>query len=776
MSPGRAARGPRAGLGDDWLIAAALATLAAAMALGGLSWRLDRLLYDTALALWQRPTPADVVIVAIDDDSVAAIGRWPWPRSVHATLLDRLAAAAPRAIAIDLVLSEPDADPRQDQLLAAAMYRAGRVVLPVPWSRLGPQSPQLLQPQEPLLSAAGLGLAESSVDDDGVLRHVFLRGGPPHAWLAHTALVLLEAGGERMHAAIVPEPAPPGVAAGVAWRREDRLLIRYAGPPGTVERLSYVDVLSGLVPASRLAGRYVLVGMTAQGLGDTLATPVNQRHQAMPGVEVLAQTLHMLRNGDMLQAASDRVVAALSALLAALLVLALGAAGQRRALALALGLAAASIVLALAGPAAGIWFTPVPFAVAALLAYPLWSWRRLEAAVSGLDDELQRLTDEPGGVQGATPAPLVGGLSAYHADPINDRLLRLQSAAGVLRDSRRFLADALAGMPTAMLVADAQGRVTLANAQAAALFEVDSAGDLEGLAADRLLCEFTTAPSVDWRALLTGQASAVIAVQAALPGHGDYLLHLAITGPATRHRSIISMADVALLKQAQSQREEALAFVSHDLRSPASSIMMLAELALAGQSPLAAQDLLHQVRNLAARTLQLSDDFVRAAQAELGTLDLATLPLGLLLDDALAALHPQAQAAGVLLRVGLHDTRLELRVDRRLVTRAVANLVSNALRFSAPGMVVEITTSGHLQLLVIMVRDQGPGLSVDQLRRLNQGDDGLSSTTASGVGLGLRFVQQVARRHGGQLRAGQAETGSGARFELSLRPDLPDPA
>ena len=50
------------------------------------------------------------------------------------------------------------------------------------------------------------------------------------------------------------------------------------------------------VPESALAGRYVLIGMTAQGLGDTLATPVNARHQAMPGVEVLANTLYTLRS------------------------------------------------------------------------------------------------------------------------------------------------------------------------------------------------------------------------------------------------------------------------------------------------------------------------------------------------------------------------------------------------------------------------------------------------------------------------------------------------
>ena len=95
-----------------------LALLATALLLSGWTWRADRVLYDLGLSLWRRAPPADIVIVAIDDASIAAIGRWPWPRVLHSTLLERLADARPRAIALDLLLSEPDPDPAQDQLLA----------------------------------------------------------------------------------------------------------------------------------------------------------------------------------------------------------------------------------------------------------------------------------------------------------------------------------------------------------------------------------------------------------------------------------------------------------------------------------------------------------------------------------------------------------------------------------------------------------------------------------------------------------------------------------
>src|SRR5262245_11177018 len=103
-----------------WTVVAALALLALVVGAGNLTWRLDQTLFDAGLSLTRRDPAPDIVIVAIDDESLAAIGRWPWPRSVHATLLEKLAGAGTRAIGFDLLLTEADPDPAQDALLAAA--------------------------------------------------------------------------------------------------------------------------------------------------------------------------------------------------------------------------------------------------------------------------------------------------------------------------------------------------------------------------------------------------------------------------------------------------------------------------------------------------------------------------------------------------------------------------------------------------------------------------------------------------------------------------------
>lgn len=788
MTAGAAVRAaPQRRWADDLGIAAVLSLLAVTLALGGWAWRLDRVVYDLGLLLWRRPAPADIVIVAIDDASIDAIGRWPWRRAVHATLLKQLAQARPKAVALDLVLSEPDADPAQDRLLAAALQQAAPVVVPVaaaaaPGASMSAPASALavLEPTPELRQAVRLGAADAAVDADGVLRSAFLHAGPPGSPYPHLALALLQAGGETVDPQLQldRERATDSSMDGsrrTGWQRDGRFLIRYAGPPGTVEQVPYVDVLRGAVPAARLAGRYVLVGMTAQGLGDTLATPVNGSHHAMSGVEVHANTLYTLRSGDTVHALSDRSVATLSAALLLALVLSFGRFGPRRALPTAVVSVPLAVAVSLLALHAGWWCSPVPFALAAALAYPLWSWRRLERAVSGLDQEIARFDFEAGGSgarSGATamtadPADAVSG-----SDVIENRLQALQRAGTLQREARRFLADALAAMPTAMLVADEHGKVVLANSRAAAVFDVEDAADLHGLDLLRLLAELGTTDNFDWHtavaALQPGQAG--LAVEARLAGGGDSVVHLAAVDLHGLRRLIVTLADVEPVKQAQREREEALAFVSHDLRSPVTSIVLLADLELQGAALTPRDALLHEMRRLATRTLELSEGFVRAAQAQSQPLAQAPASALQLVEEALADLRAQAAAAGITLQSAGTDTSVV--VDRLLVVRAIANLVSNAIKHSPRGTTVEVVSSaqGAVQgaQWALRVRDHGPGLSAAQIAQLARGDEGAAVQDARGVGLGLLFVQRVARRHGGTLRAAGPASGNGVVFELVL--------
>ena len=94
--------------------------------------RVDNLIFDYGQKVKTTAPPDDVILIAIDQDSLMKIGRWPWSRAIHAQLLQRLKAEQPAAIGFDVVFAESEqANPNADAMLAQAIAESGKVVLPV---------------------------------------------------------------------------------------------------------------------------------------------------------------------------------------------------------------------------------------------------------------------------------------------------------------------------------------------------------------------------------------------------------------------------------------------------------------------------------------------------------------------------------------------------------------------------------------------------------------------------------------------------------------------
>mgnify|MGYP000662128461 CR=1 FL=1 len=144
--------------------------LAAAVAVAiGWHWlaRVDGVLYDHALRHGWREGPRDIVIIAIDDESLQAIGPWPWRRAIHAEAIKQAHAAGARSVLLNLLLTEPD--PTQDAALATALPGA-HVVLPVAPPAPGSGGEGALLPVAPLRGSVQLGHADAAADPDGVVR------------------------------------------------------------------------------------------------------------------------------------------------------------------------------------------------------------------------------------------------------------------------------------------------------------------------------------------------------------------------------------------------------------------------------------------------------------------------------------------------------------------------------------------------------------------------------------------------------------------------------
>jgi CHASE2 domain-containing sensor protein len=329
----------------------------------GVAERADDALYDFHMRYWSYPASDNVVIVAIDPQSLAKIGSWPWPRSVHARLIDRLTSAGVRGVGIDITMAEPDADhPDDDLAVAQAIGRNSHVVMPVfaEATELGGVLEEMLPAPVIAHDAAAFGHVDASKDPDGVTRGVYLKAGlgQPH-WSA-LALSLFDLGNKSPS---VPTPGlqnpEQGNGSPYQWVRDDYVMVHFAAPIGGFNQVSYIDVLDGHVPAALLKGRWVLVGATAEGLGDRLETSASGGNPLMPGVEYQANILESIQHGRLITPLNFFNQLALNAALIALPLLLYGLPGFRRLWRVALVALPASLIaslLLLRG--ASVWWPP----------------------------------------------------------------------------------------------------------------------------------------------------------------------------------------------------------------------------------------------------------------------------------------------------------------------------------------------------------------------------------------------------------------------------------
>ena len=259
-------------------------------------------------------SPLPVVLLAIDEPTFQALNQgWPFPRGLHAQLLDRLREDGATAIGLDVVFADPAADPAQDAALAQAVERAVAAGIPVVLAsareKVDSASATLWTDVLPLpaLLDAGARHGDAGVqpDDDFVVRQ--LPPGP-----GSFAAVLAES--------LTGHPVPEGEPGFVAYR----------GPRGTYDTRSYYQALEpGLLPQGYFRGKTVLVGrsaLTASDLQRSQADLFNSPFAALggerlfPGVELQATLLDNHLRGDSLRPVHEGWSTALVLLALAVLV------------------------------------------------------------------------------------------------------------------------------------------------------------------------------------------------------------------------------------------------------------------------------------------------------------------------------------------------------------------------------------------------------------------------------------------------------------------------
>lgn len=259
------------------LVAAAIAIAAGAVvALTDVLHRAELSTVDARFQIrGEQPVPDDVLFVAIDEESIADIGNWPFPRGFHGDVINRLLDQGAKVIAFDVEFGQQSDSPDDDAALRRAARRAGDRLVLASASVLDGRPFVAIGREEFKAPGVAKGDVNFRLDPGGYYRRVGMIDGTPHFDT------------EAVRLAGRPIPAPARTADPGQW-------IDFVGDSGRIRRVPYVDVLDGKVPDEVIRDKVVVVGPAASSLRDEHPTPTAQ---AMDGAEIHANAIATLLRG-----------------------------------------------------------------------------------------------------------------------------------------------------------------------------------------------------------------------------------------------------------------------------------------------------------------------------------------------------------------------------------------------------------------------------------------------------------------------------------------------
>jgi signal transduction histidine kinase/ActR/RegA family two-component response regulator len=221
-------------------------------------------------------------------------------------------------------------------------------------------------------------------------------------------------------------------------------------------------------------------------------------------------------------------------------------------------------------------------------------------------------------------------------------------------------------------------------------------------------------------------------------------------------------------------KDEFLALVSHELRSPLNSILTWADALVSKDTAdteraRAGEAIERAVRTQAKLVADLLDLACTAARTL--RLDLRDVEPAQLINEAIITLRPQAELKRIQLEVKLDESVTPLVADPHRLSQVVVSLIANAIKFTPPGGHVEVRLERADELARLRVVDSGPGIDARVLPRIFEPftqQDSSTTRVHGGLGVGLALVKDLVELHGGTVRADSVREQLGATFTVEL--------
>jgi two-component system phosphate regulon sensor histidine kinase PhoR len=360
------------------------------------------------------------------------------------------------------------------------------------------------------------------------------------------------------------------------------------------------------------------------------------------------------------------------------------------------------------------------------------------------------------------------------ANALNRMATQLQERFATITDQRNELDAVLSSMIEGVVAVDRQGRIVSINKAAASLLDIELSK-----AQNRNVEEVIR--NVDLQNFINSTLNSKVPTEAdiSLPTKGDRLFQLhgasLPTRAGGRTGAVIVLNDITKMRRLENVRRQFVANVSHELKTPVTSIQGYVEALLEGaiKDPQQAERFLRIIAKHSDRLNSIIEDLLILSRLEEdrerkeNSFEVTELKPVLASAIELASIKAEDKQMKIQL---VCDEQIVVRMNTALLEQAVLNLVENAIKYSPLGGDVRISVEQNGKEVAITVKDNGCGITQEHLPRIFERfyvvDKG-RSRKLGGTGLGLAIVKHIAQVHGGSVTV-ESSPGRGSTFTIHL--------
>ena len=238
--------------------------------------------------------------------------------------------------------------------------------------------------------------------------------------------------------------------------------------------------------------------------------------------------------------------------------------------------------------------------------------------------------------------------------------------------------------------------------------------------------------------------------------------------------AVVVLHDVTELRRLERVRQDFVANVSHEFKTPLTAIQGFAETLLAGalDDPKNNRRFLEIIRDHAARLARLTNDLLKLARIEAGKLEVQFFPVSLadIIEGCEETSLLKSRRKQIAVDLEVPTNLPPVRADASLLHEVLQNLLDNAIQYTAPGGKIHVSAAAKNREAVVTVDDTGIGIPVVDQERIFERFyrvDAARSREAGGTGLGLSIAKHIVEAHGGRIWV-ESEVGRGSKFCFSI--------